>query len=373
MSDIHEMNKKRNITFFIGSLGGGGAERICVNLANKLASDGFLVSLVVFHLNDDKYSYLLEEKVRLINLNTRARYVLPKLIVLLLSHNTRTAVAFSHEVAILLVIARMFAMKNFRIVARNINNLKHLYEISSSKWSRFVVQPLVRMLYPKVDFVINQCRRMEDDLVAWIPSLKGKTNYIYNPYTVLQDNEELNEGAAETYLLCVGRLEPQKGFHYAIEGFSLIKDRYPKLMLYFLGEGSLEHSLRELAQEYGVIDRVKFLGYQKNINSFYRNARATVLTSLYEGFPNVLIESISVGTPVVAFDCPSGPSEIVFSGVNGQLVDYKKIDDLCVKLCAVLDCPPPFQAVIESSKVFSWENIFFLYRKVLIDAGSKGV
>src|SRR5690606_4159808 len=242
--------EKQTVALYIGGLGGGGAERICVNLANKLADDGFLVSLVVFNLLNDKYSYLLKDKVKLINLNVRARYVLPKLITYSLKNNVRIAVAFSHEVAVLLVVVRMLTFKKFKIVARNINNLKKIYEVSSSRWGKLIVQPLVRMLYPKVDFVINQCRRMEIDLIDWLPSLKGKTNYIYNPYTQTIDEGESKKVFSEDYVLCVGRLEAQKGFHYAIEGFSRIKNRYPELMLYFVGEGGLEYSLREAAKEH---------------------------------------------------------------------------------------------------------------------------
>src|SRR5690606_37684775 len=84
----------------------------------------------------------------------------------------------------------------------------------------------------------------------------------------------------------------------------------------------LEKELKNLALDLGISDRVVFKGYQSDIIPFYLNAKVTLLTSLFEGFPNVLLESIALGTPVVAFNCPSGPSEIIINGINGYLSKY---------------------------------------------------
>ena len=86
----------------------------------------------------------------------------------------------------------------------------------------------------------------------------------------------------------------------------------------------------------GIADRVDFEGFQKDVNSYYVYAKATLLTSLYEGFPNCLIESIVLGTPVVSFDCQSGPNEIIKNGINGYLVKYKDINDLKKQLHSVI-------------------------------------
>ena len=85
-----------------------------------------------------------------------------------------------------------------------------------------------------------------------------------------------------------------------------------------------------------VSDRVDFEGFQKNIIPYYLNAKATILTSLYEGYPNVLIESIAMNTPVIAFDSPGGIKEIIQNGLNGYLVNYQDIDDLKDKLSIIL-------------------------------------
>ena len=81
---------------------------------------------------------------------------------------------------------------------------------------------------------------------------------------------------------------------------------------------------------------MNFEGFQGELTPYYRQASATLLTSLFEGFPNVLVESISLGTPVVAFDCPCGPREINQEGDNGSLAEYLSVDDCSEKLAQLL-------------------------------------
>src|SRR5690606_4579843 len=118
--------------------------------------------------------------------------------------------------------------------------------------------------------------------------------------------------------------------HYLLEAFCRLEDK--EVILKLLGKGSLENELKKLAKDLGIEDRVIFEGFQEDVISYIISAKVVALTSLYEGFPNVLVESIALGTPVVSFDCQSGPSEIIIDGVNGYLVKYLDKDDFAKKL-----------------------------------------
>jgi len=177
---------------------------------------------------------------------------------------------------------------------------------------------------------------MRDDLINLYPHLVNTTNVIFNPIPAhlidYANKNDLSQIKKENYLLCIGRLEKLKGFHHAIKAFAGISNKYPYLRLKIVGKGSQEKNLKQIAKDYSVLDRVDFEGFKKDIIPYYLHARVTILPSLYEGYPNVLIESISMNTPVIAFDCPSGPNEIIIDGRNGYLVKNQDVEDLRKKM-----------------------------------------
>jgi len=181
----------------------------------------------------------------------------------------------------------------------------------------------------------------------------------------LDKNNSISNPKRKDYLLCAGRLEPQKAFNYAISAFAAVALDYPLLRLKIVGKGSLEGRLKEQARSLNVIDRIDFEGYQIDMIPYYLNAKATLLTSLYEGFPNVLVESIALGTPVVAFDCPSGPNEIVVEGVNGFLVSYQQEDALISAICRVFSSNWHSEKVAVTAEAFRSSKIVERYVDVL--------
>ena len=181
---------------------------------------------------------------------------------------------------------------------------------------------------------------MQKDLIKLYSNLEKKSNVITNPLSLNIENyckmHDLRKIDKQNYILCVGRLEEQKAFHFALDAFASIKNKFPGLRLKIVGKGSLDKDLKLKTIHWGVSSRVDFEGFQKDIIPYYLYAKVTILTSLYEGYPNVLIESIALNTPVVSFDCPSGPSEIIQDGLNGYLVKYQDIDDLKNKVLITL-------------------------------------
>ncbi|GHY57124.1 putative glycosyl transferase family 1 [Vibrio cholerae] len=328
---MHSKNKK--ITLFISSLAGGGAEGVCVNVANGLADHGWQVDLVVLHTNNSAYLKRVSRKVNLVVLGVNhARHAPLPLLRYIRQRKPEKMLVFNYELAVLTVMLRSLFRFKTKIIARNINTFSKNMTQPQGIWQRYIVTPLINHFYGKCDHIINQCQAMRDDLISVFPHLADKTSVIYNPVAKHVEDyakaHDLTLVEKQDYLLCVGRLEKQKAFHYAIESFAGIVNDFPTLRLKIVGQGSLEQSLKQCAIDFGVADRVDFEGFQADMIPYYLHAKATLLTSLYEGFPNVLIESITLGTPVVAFDCPSGPREIIQDGVNGYLVEYLSVQDL---------------------------------------------
>ena len=143
----------------------------------------------------------------------------------------------------------------------------------------------------------------------------------YNPIDfskLINSKSNINHGK---YILFFGRLEEKsKHFSLMIEAFSVSKiyDRGYKLLI--LGDGPDLNLIKEIIRKYNLQDYIEMIPFQNNPFNHVKNAKFTILTSRYEGFPMSIIESLALGTPVVSVDCNSGPAEIIINEYNGLLV-----------------------------------------------------
>lgn len=141
---------------------------------------------------------------------------------------------------------------------------------------------------------------------------------------ILECDKLINE--KRKIILSVGRLEYQKGFDRLIESFSKIANDLLDWDLVILGDGPERKNLEFLIDKLGIKGRVFLPGKAGNISDWYKRADIFVLSSRFEGFPNVLVEAMSYGCPVISFDCDTGPSEIIRNGIDGILVPQDDIE-----------------------------------------------
>lgn len=358
------------IAFIINCLCGGGAERVCVALANGLAARGHQVDLVVLSLKGAIRDRELSSRVTLVDLDVgHARSSALALWRYLHIGRPTTVLSFNRQISVVLGLVRQLTYLRFRLVSRNIIFLSVAEARKKGVWHGVVSRYLVKKFYVLSDLLIAQSYAMKEDLVAYLGVLGDDVKVINNPVCNQIINfikvNGLDFASKGDYLLCVGRLETQKAIHYSIRAFASIASDYPALRLKIVGTGSLEQELKKLARSLDVADRVDFEGYQLDTIPYYLYAKATILTSLYEGFPNVLIESIAMGTPVVAFDCPSGPREIVQDGVNGYLVPYLDNKALTVAISKVINVDWSRDCVVQTSFSFREDFILDQYEEIL--------
>lgn len=362
----------KKVTLIVSTLSGGGAEGVCVSIANSFALNGWQVDLVILNLKNETYLNQLSNKINLVNLNVNhARYSILPLLKYIYRNETKTILVFNYELTVILVILRSILKLKIKIISRNINTLSIKLKIFNKQnfWTKYIVKPLIKYFYHKSDHVVNQCEAMRKDLVISFPKLYNNSSTIFNPiswhildYIRKNNLEKINK---QNYLLCVGRLENQKAFHFAIEAFAGLTDKFKNLRLKIVGKGSLEKKLRQKAIEFNVENKVDFEGFQKNIIPYYLYAKCTLLTSLYEGYPNVLIESIAMNTPVVSFDCPSGPSEIIKNGVNGFLSKHLDVNDLQNKIISTLEKKFNYRDLKVSVQKNQTDHVFKLYENLI--------
>jgi glycosyltransferase involved in cell wall biosynthesis len=134
-----------------------------------------------------------------------------------------------------------------------------------------------------------------------------------------------------------GRLVRQKGFDLLLEAWAQVADRHPAWLLRIYGDGPLESELAARASAPDLAGRVQLMGFTSDLPQVLQGSEVFVLSSRFEGMPMVLLEAMAAGSAVVAFDCPTGPGQLIRHEHNGLLVPPKSVDDLAAALERVLD------------------------------------
>ncbi|HOV64831.1 MAG TPA: glycosyltransferase [Spirochaetia bacterium] len=196
----------------------------------------------------------------------------------------------------------------------------------------FIYRYLMKFLYRKADGVIAVSRMIAEDLVCNFNVPEKKIRVIHNPVNIEAITKLVKEDIAsyeEAYfsrpsIVVVGRLNRIKAQWNIIRALVEIRKRVPDCRIVFIGKGELEEYLKDLAESCGVGESVHFLGYKKNPFAYLNRASAFVLCSSREGFPNVIVEAMACGVPVISTDCKSGPREICApeSSGNALSVEY---------------------------------------------------
>lgn len=240
---------------------------------------------------------------------------------------SHTIVSFSNDLTLVLGLLSFIGVSRYRLVARGLTNFSKENRLRASKrLPTSFLTSLLQVAYRGVDAVIVQSNGMAHDYHQTFKIAHDRLHVIPNPVSpgLIAPPEESRDESIEhsegTLFLFIGRLEPIKQVHILLNSFAEVVEQMPETRLLLVGTGSQYGRLKQQATDLDLERNVTFIEYTDDVQSLYRRAAATVLTSASEGLPNVLIESITVGTPVVSFNCPSGPREIIVDGENGILV-----------------------------------------------------
>ena len=330
--------KPRHILFLIQSLGGGGAERVTANLANHWAKAGWTVTIVtIAGLHEDVYD--LDPRVRRIavDLASDSRSVMAGL-----RNNLRRVAAVRRTMRQLKPDVALGIMSTASCLLALAGPEKACIRIGTER----IYPPLLPLgriwekvrqrSYGNLDAVVA----LTSEGATWI---KTHTNarlvpVIFNPVPLpLPTGDPVLRPDAtfdpkRQVLLSVGRLSEQKAFDRLIHAFARLAPEFPDWDLVIVGEGPLRPALTALSQELGLQGRLHLPGRAGNIADWYQSADVFVLTSLFEGFPNVLAEAMAHGLPAVSVDCDTGPRDIISNGIDGLLVPQNNPEALVAAL-----------------------------------------
>ena len=174
----------------------------------------------------------------------------------------------------------------------------------------------------------------QHDADSW--SGLAKTRVIPNSLPFYPDQVSLCENKK---VLFVGRLCEQKGLEYLIKTWEIVSRKHNDWTLHMYGEGEQKTMLNHLIQESGLENTVIVHQPTLQIMEKYLESSIFLLTSRFEGFGMVLIEAMACGVPVVSFDCPWGPADIIKDGEDGFLVEYLNVNEAANKVCKLIESP----------------------------------
>lgn len=327
---------KKKVCLFIDRLYPGGAERVCVNYANELARLNFDVTIMLYNLSQKSFYDEIDPSVNIISLEKSDG--IQALFKLLLSPKELTSfdviIAFNHQISLLLYFLKKIRPYKFILISRNVNNLSKDLISNGGNLKKKVTNLLMKRLYSRIGLYIAQCESMKKDMIKLFNIKKHNIHIIYNPVAEKFKKIECDK----TFdILFIGRLKPQKGIDFLSEIISKVNLGNRNVKVLIVGAGELEISLFTKLKKQGV--DFTHIENSKDVVDLYNHSKVTILTSLYEGYPNVLVESISCGTPVISFNCESGPREIINNGINGYLIDNFDVDLFSKKILECIDSP----------------------------------
>lgn len=332
--------KLKKIIIFYPSFERGGVEIILINLISFFLKKKIKVILISSNFSNKKFlksklfTYLKFNSIQNFMHNRIAKaYNASKILINeLKKSNKKDTIIFSlQSSSISILISKIF---RYKIVVRNAEDPIYSTYFADSKLLSLMVIALKIITYNFANGIITNSIGSKKSMNKLVLN-KNKVVSIYNPY--IKDDLKIKKIKKKNIILSVGRLTKQKDFKTLIYAFSLIHKKINNYKLLIIGDGEKRNSLNKLIINMRLSKKIKILGWIKNTSKFYLTSKLFVLSSIYEGLGNVLIDSANYKLPIIASNCKSGPSEIIDSGKGGYLFQINNSYELSKMILKALN------------------------------------
>lgn len=353
------MENKKKIAFVVYSLSNGGLGRVVANSTFMFTKMGFEVHLYVVNSHIDfPYQAVLHSFKSNLSSNVGKIKVYYKIYKSIRKNNFDLIIDHRYKLSF---ISEVFWQKIIY------SNQKVINYIHSSFLGSYLFNSINKNKFLFKDrLFICVSKGIESKVNQRFPILK--TISIYNFISITnEDSFQINQ----PYIITVGRLDISNVKQIDVLLYCYAKSILPikGIKLVVIGDGVLKNDLVSLAKKLNIEDLVEFKGFLPNPYPYIKNALFTTLTSKYEGLPTILIESLMLGTPVVAYDCDSGPKEIIQHEINGLLVENQNNESFVSEMNRLITDEDLYQKIksntVQSASLFSNQNILKEWKKLL--------
>ena len=366
------------ISFLLPNLDGGGAERVFVHLAEGFVEKGYVVDLVLANA-EGPYLAKLPKTINVVDLQSRSPACIYKTLALknYLQQEHPAALLTSLDILNSAAWAKRLAQVSTRVIMVVQTNLTQQFRDRHSPLVHWLRAQVVRQFYPWSQEMVAASKGVAEDVAQMSGIAMDDIDVIYNPVVKPELHQRVNEPIDHPWfapdqppvILGVGRLVKQKDFATLVKAFAQVRAQRPcRLMI--LGkedprEPDIKPELDRLANEFGIAGDISFPGFVENPYAYMARAHVFALSSIYEGFGNVVAEAIATGTAVVSTDCESGPAEILGHGRYGKLSPVGDAAALATAIAETLDNPPDAEVLKARATAFTVETIVNQYLTVI--------
>lgn len=373
--------------------GVGGTVRTTVNTANFLAKNGFDVEIVSVLRYQKEMFFPLEPNIKISVINSRLKSAVKDRNWLLrfldrkrsfLIHPDDEAFHLFSSVTDIKLLKWIRSIRNSILITTrpsfNILAAKYAHPsniLIGQEHLNFSIYPenmkkAILKYYPSLDYLLTLTDKDTEQYKTLFCDKKVQIRKITNSLPPLK---KLKSTLNEKVIISAGRLVPQKGYDLLIKAFAMIKDKHPDWIVKIYGKGRDKSKLEDLIHETNTYNNIFILPPIPNIEDEFANASIYALSSRYEGFGMVLVEAMSVGLPIVSFNCPEGPAEIITDNEDGFLVEEENIEEFAKKLDILMKNKEIREKMgnnaLRNVKRFSIENIGKHWIQLLNEIGAE--
>ena len=320
---------KKNLVIFYPSFEKGGVTKILENLIKY--NDNMNIHIITskkFLKKKNIHIHKYSNKFSLWKIPQRFNTSLNAMIKLynLLKELNKNTIVHSMQSNIAAIIVCVILKK--KIVIRNSENPIYSTLYSENIFFSSIVFILKLIFYNFADGIITNSKGSANSLKYFVFS-KKKIFPIYNPYLKKINKSNYKK---KNIVINIARLRKQKDHKTLLKAFKIFSNTHKNYKLIVLGHGNLENKLKDLTLKLNLNKKVEFKGWVNNSTKYLKFSKIFVLSSIYEGLGNVLIDAINLNVPCISTDCHSGPKEILLNGKGGYLAKVKSHNDLADKM-----------------------------------------